>query len=65
MADLRNVVITFVLGLSAAGAFWLIRATALSPPAPAQVVGSDYKVAAVETGRIATVLVTQIGRAHV
>lgn len=58
MADLRNVVITFVLGLSATGAVWLLRTSAMSSPAPAQVVARDFKIAAVETGRIATVLVT-------
>jgi len=58
MIDFRNAVIACVMGTSAAGAVWLIRDTAMSSPIPAQVVARDFKIAAVETGRLATVLVT-------
>lgn len=58
MINVRNIVITCVLGGSAAGAIWLLRVPAMSSPVPAQVVGRDFKIAAVETGRLAAILVT-------
>lgn len=57
MFDFRNILITAVLGGSAATAVWLIRDPGMTAPVPAQVVARDFKIAAVETGRIATVLV--------
>ena len=56
MISFRSIVITSVIGCSAAGALWLIRDPALLSPVPAQVVARDFKIAAVETGRLATVL---------
>lgn len=56
MIELRNIVITCVIGVSAAVSLWLIRDPALSSPVPGQVVAQDFKIAAVETGRLATVL---------
>jgi HlyD family secretion protein len=57
MVDLRNVLMTGVLGLSAGGAVWLLHEPGMSAPVPAQVVGREFKIAAVETGRLSTVLV--------
>jgi multidrug resistance efflux pump len=57
MSGFRNLAITCVLGFSAAAAIWLIRDPGLSSPVPGQVVARDFKIAAVETGRLATVLV--------
>lgn len=57
MIDYRNVVIASVLSLSTAGAVWLIRTPGVSTVAPAQVVAQEFKMAPVETGRLAAVMV--------
>jgi HlyD family secretion protein len=57
MFDFRNVLIAIVLSGSAVAAVWLIRDPGMTAPVPAQVVARDYKIAAIETGRIAAILV--------
>lgn len=57
MIDLRNVVIASVVGLSAVAAVWLIRDSAFASPVPGQVVARDFKIASIETGRLASVFV--------
>jgi hypothetical protein len=57
MIEIRSVFITLVLGGSAASAIWLLRVPSMSSPVPAQVVGREFKIAAVETGRLAAILV--------
>jgi multidrug resistance efflux pump len=57
MADYRNVVIAFVLCLSAAGAIWLTRAAGATGVAPAQVVAQEFRISSVETGRLTAVMV--------
>lgn len=57
MIVFRNVVIASVMGFSAAAAVWLMRDPVFSSPVPAQVIARDFRIAAVETGRLATVLV--------